>query len=144
MSYFNDNSYFYIYFPFESEHQVCQFSFLLKIVIFGIQRPMISFRIPTLFLFVTSGSSEELRPSMSWILSKIDHILRIENNLSTLIYVTKKFQILSAYLYQIYSKCRRYGYILFIVHCLHYRHINMTLCGFSNDILKDYFCSKNS
>ena len=87
MSYFNDNSYFYIYFPFESEHQVCQFSFLLKIVIFGIQRPMISFRIPTLFLLVTSGSSEELRPSMSWILSKIDHILRIENNHSTLIYV---------------------------------------------------------
>ena len=39
------------------------------------------------FLLVTSGSSEELRPSMSWILSKIDHILRIENNHSNLIHI---------------------------------------------------------
>ena len=77
----------------------CQFSFLLKIVIFSIQRPMISFRKPTLFLLVTSGSSEELRPSMSWILSKIDHILRIENNHSTLIYVKKFFFKLYLYAY---------------------------------------------
>ena len=97
----------------------CQFSFLLKIVIFSIQRPMISFRKPTLFLLVTSGSSEELRPSMSWILSKIDHILRIENNHSTLIYV-KNFFSNCICMHTLLSTRRRCGLrfyllILFIV-----------------------------